>query len=589
MSIMHSGDVAPFDAPPSAAAQGRYSVIASLGQGGMANIFLAVMSGPAGFNKLLVLKVLRDDLETNRDDLASMFLDEAHLAARLQHRNLVQTYEFGEIGGRYHITMEYLEGQSLRALQQRIAPAGLPLAEELYILAETARGLHYAHELKGFDGVPLGVVHRDISPQNVFVTYAGEVKLLDFGIAKTAGAERLTQVGVIKGKVDYIAPEQVRGEGVDRRADIFSLGAMLWEAITKDRFGGGTKVMEVTKFHKRLTGGEPNVRAVRPDVPEALASILDRAVALDPNRRFATAEEFADSIETYLETLAAQPNEKSLAELLARTFADQRERLRKRVEHQIQRIQARDRLSEPLRSGARTLDLSLTMSGVVDLNAPTALNVRADLPTSSPAGATTPRGASWRMPVIAASSLLLAIAAGSAVTQGRHNPPGATTQSAAAVGAVSRIARSVEATPAAPAPLVAERSVSLAVEVSPSTARVTLDGVSLPGLPFVGSFPSSSATHLLEVSADGFQTERQLVVFGQDQTIKIVMRPAAAPLHLHARRPLATTAVDVAATTLPASSARRTTSPHVEEPEPGAELKTRLRQRDFDMKDPYAE
>jgi serine/threonine-protein kinase len=431
------------------------------------------------------------------------------------------------------------------------------------------------------------VVHRDVSPQNVFVTYAGEVKLLDFGIAKTAGAERLTQVGVIKGKVDYIAPEQVRGEGVDRRADIFSLGAMLWEAITKERFGGGTKVMEVTKFHKRLTGGEPNVRALKPNVPEALASVLDRAVALDPNQRFATAEEFADCIDTFLETLPAQPSEKSLAELLAQTFADQREKLRKRVEHQIQRIQAKDRLSEPLRSGARALDLSLTMSGVVDLNAPTALNVRPDLPTSSRPEVAKPRAASWPMFAIAGSGLVLAIAAGSAMT--RVRPAGATTQSASAVTAVSPTAQSNEPTPPASAPLVAERNVRLAVEVTPSAARVTLDGVSLPGPPFVGSFRTSSDTHLLEASAEGFQTERQLVVFGADQAIKIDLRPAAPPLHLRTRRPAATTAVGTSPATSTASSGPHAASLHVDEPEPGAELKTRPRQRGFDMHDPYAE
>jgi serine/threonine protein kinase len=321
-------DVEHDDARSLSVGQGRYRAIASLGQGGMANIFLAVMSGPAGFNKLLVLKVLRDDLEAHRDELVTMFLDEARLAARLQHRNLVQTYEFGEINGRYHMAMEFLEGQSLRVLQRKIAPDGLPLAEELHILAEVARGLHHAHELKGLDGVPLRVVHRDISPQNVFVTYDGEVKLLDFGIAKTAGAEHLTQVGVIKGKVDYIAPEQVRGDGVDRRADIFSLGAMLWEAITKGRFGGGAKVAEVTKFHKRLTGGESDVRAVKPDVPDALAAIVDRAIALDPDQRFETAEQFADSIQAYLETLPVRPNERSLAELLARKLRAPRLRLR---------------------------------------------------------------------------------------------------------------------------------------------------------------------------------------------------------------------------------------------------------------------
>lgn len=165
---------------------GRYRAVATLGQCGMANVYLALMSGPARFNKLLVLKVLREDLEANRDELATMFLDEARLAAGLQHRSIVQTYEFGEIRGRYYMTLEYLEGKTLRELQRKVNP--LPLREELFILAETARGLHYAHELADLQGEPLSVVHCDISPQNVLITYDGQVKLFDFGIAKSDGA-----------------------------------------------------------------------------------------------------------------------------------------------------------------------------------------------------------------------------------------------------------------------------------------------------------------------------------------------------------------------------------------------------------------
>lgn len=587
MSSMRSGDVDPVDAPPRSVEQGKYRVIASLGQGGMANILLAVMSGPARFNKLLVLKVLRDDLEGSRAELAAMFLDEARLAARLQHRNLVQTYEFGEIDGRYHMAMEYLEGQSLRALQQKHAPAGLPLAEELYILAQTARGLHHAHEVKGLDGVPLCVVHRDISPQNVFVTYAGEVKLLDFGIAKTVGDEHLTQVGVIKGKVDYIAPEQVRGEGVDRRADIFSLGAMLWEAITKDRFGGGIKVAEVTKFHKRLTGGERNVRVVKPDVPEALAAIVDRAIALDPDQRFATAEQFADSIEAYLAVLPTPPSERSVAALIVGCFADEREKLRKRIEQQIQRIQAKEPRSDRLSSGARTLDLTLTMSGVVDLSVPgSTTTARGDLPINLYSSAPKPGAVNRRVRAIAASGLALGVAVVSSLVGRWHDSPSAATQSAAAPAAAVAAAPSEIPTPPASAPPAAARTVSFKVDVSPGAARVTLDAVPLGRLPFVGSFQSTGEVHRLEASAAGFQSEKQLVVFDRDQSISIALRPSAAPSRAHVRHSVAATTTDVTPA-LPAPSPLHTASPHSEEPEPGAELKTRPRQRDFDTTDPY--
>src|SRR3954451_1865397 len=152
---------------------GKYRLIASLGQGGMANVYLAVVLGPAGFNKLLVVKALREDVLGNSEEFVHMFLDEARLSARLNHPNIVQTYEIGESDGRFFIAMEYLEGQPLRVAQRKLGPIGLPLEEELRIVAETARGLHYAHELKGLNGESLEVVHRDVSPQNVFLTYEG--------------------------------------------------------------------------------------------------------------------------------------------------------------------------------------------------------------------------------------------------------------------------------------------------------------------------------------------------------------------------------------------------------------------------------
>src|SRR5262245_5995764 len=175
----------------------------------MARVYLALMAGPGDFNKLLVVKALHESM-LDQPEFVQMFLDEARLAARLHHPNIVQTHEVGEHAGQFFMAMEYLEGQSLRTVQRRLAESGgLPLHEELRIIAETARGLHYAHELKGYSGEPLGVVHRDVSPQNVFVTYGGQVKLLDFGIAKTTDHQVKTQVGVIKGKLEYIAPEQI--------------------------------------------------------------------------------------------------------------------------------------------------------------------------------------------------------------------------------------------------------------------------------------------------------------------------------------------------------------------------------------------
>ena len=323
--------------PPSSLPQaiGKYRLIAPIGRGGMAHIYLARMSGPSGFSKLFVMKVLRDELREGGEECVTMFLDEARLAARLSHPNIVQTYDVGEANGHYYIAMEYLEGQALRFVERRLGRHGFPEAQHLRVLAQTARALHHAHELKDYDGTPLQVVHRDVSPQNVFITYDGRVKLLDFGIAKADNAEHLTKVGVIKGKVDYIAPEQIRGEHVDRRADIFSLGVMLYEAITHVRFAGGSKVSEITKMHDRVTGKEPRVREVRDDVPGELEHICERALALDPRERTATALEFAEDLERYLVSHNLRPEPEQLASAMEPAFREERAQIARVVQQQM--------------------------------------------------------------------------------------------------------------------------------------------------------------------------------------------------------------------------------------------------------------
>jgi serine/threonine-protein kinase len=301
----------------------------------MAHVYLARMSGPSGFSKLFVMKVLREELHDSGDECVTMFLDEARLAARLNHPNIVQTYDVGDANGHYFIAMEYLEGQALRFVERRLGRHGFPEPQHLRVLAETARALHYAHELRDYDGRELRVVHRDVSPQNVFVTYDGRVKLLDFGIAKADNAEHLTKVGVIKGKVDYIAPEQIRGDQVDRRADVFSLGVMLYEAITRVRFAGGSRVSEITKMHDRVTGKEPRLREVREDVPEELERICERALALHPDERTQTAQEFAEDLERYLVSHGLRPEPEQLARAMEPAFREERAQIARVVEEQM--------------------------------------------------------------------------------------------------------------------------------------------------------------------------------------------------------------------------------------------------------------
>ncbi|HEY8076299.1 MAG TPA: serine/threonine-protein kinase, partial [Labilithrix sp.] len=274
---------------------GKYKLIAELGHGGMADVFLAVQAGPlgSGFSKLTVIKRLRPNL-AEEPEFISMLVDEARIAARLNHPNVVQTNEVGEADSQYFIAMEYLDGQPFHRVQhrsaQRAKDGSVPLLtkEQQYVIVMDAlAGLHHAHELADYDGTPLNIVHRDMTPHNVFVTYDGQVKVVDFGIAKAVGRSSETRQGVVKGKVRYMAPEQAIGQEVDRRADIFAAGVILWEAATGRRMW---KDMDDLNIVQALVGGEAptSPRAFDPNVPEAIDRMCCRALARTAWDRYAT-------------------------------------------------------------------------------------------------------------------------------------------------------------------------------------------------------------------------------------------------------------------------------------------------------------
>jgi serine/threonine protein kinase len=544
---------------------GRYKLIASLGQGGMANVYLAMAAGLASFNKLLVLKVLRPDAGA---DFVQMFLDEARLSACFNHPNIVQTYEVGEAGGLYFIALEYLDGQSLRAVQRKLG-AALSLHQELRVLAAVARGLDYAHELKDFQGRPLHVVHRDISPQNVFLTYDGQVKLLDFGIAKAASSQHDTHVGLIKGKVDYIAPEQARGEQVDRRADIFSLGVMAWEAATGQRFSGGHRVADVAKLHKRLTGGEPDVHEVRPDVPESLADLIRCALSLDPAQRFATALDFADAVESFLESLQLRPSAKTLSDLLAEPYLEVRAKTTAVIHEQLQRIAVEgngDSSLLVLSSG----DGTSTHTGFAPpfRSSDSMLRPRAEEPRTSTSASiasvglalsqpSPPRGGSLaHLPKFAVVVAAVAIATISALSVPRQQLD--TTSSALATASSSAtfehpaaVGSRAEAPRASSAPFGHQGASSVRwhpdeartptilvdVRVSPENAHVSLDGKALSALPFHGKLKRDGLEHSVQASAPGYVTKTMIVPFDGDRELSVVLQRATTAPSVRAHTP----------------------------------------------------
>lgn len=305
--------------------------IAEIGRGGMSEVYLTVTEGGlVGFQKLVVVKLLRRDLAED-EEFRRMFLTEACLAARLNHPNVVQTNDVGEHHGRYYISMEYLEGQTFeRVRRARNAAKYFPLSMQIQMLVQVLSGLHYAHELADYDGTPILLVHRDVTPSNVFLTYDGQVKLLDFGIAKVLDSVNQTRAGVLKGKARYMAPEQIVGGVIDRQADVFSVGVMLWEILVGKPIWGGHTEADILR---RVSLGEmPQLPA---DAQPMLRQICMKAMAHRPADRYPTAEALRAELDTYLAQHVTPSQVRDMGAAVSELFAEDQARIRHLIESEV--------------------------------------------------------------------------------------------------------------------------------------------------------------------------------------------------------------------------------------------------------------
>jgi len=341
---------------------GKYQLFATLGRGGMAEVFLAVSRGPMGFNKLVVVKRLRNTL-AEEPSFLNMFLDEARLAARLNHPNVVHTYEVGEFNNHYFIAMEYLEGQSLFSMMRSLMNSSetLPVAMNARIVADALAGLHYAHELKDYDGTPVNIIHRDVSPHNVFVTYEGAVKLVDFGIAKAALSRTQTEVGVLKGKVAYMAPEQAVGSPIDRRADVFAMGIVLWELLGRRRLMASESA--AVTLHRLLNQPIPKLSEVVPDIDPRLDAIAAKALEKEPAKRFQTAQEMRDALEGYIAQSGAIVRQEEIGARMNRLFEKTRADVKRQIQEHMAMVDRAANSGELATLNSSALRGRLTSSG----------------------------------------------------------------------------------------------------------------------------------------------------------------------------------------------------------------------------------
>jgi serine/threonine protein kinase/ActR/RegA family two-component response regulator len=276
---------------------GRYEILTRLSVGGMAEVFLAVVGGPGGFRKFVTLKRILPSLQED-EEFVRMFLDEARITAALSHSNIAQLFDLGEESGELFLAMEFIPGQDLgRVFRGITRPGGeLPIGFSCAVVRDLCVALHYAHHFTDAGGRLSPVIHRDISPKNVMVTYGGDVKVIDFGIAKARGKLEETDAGLVKGSTSYMSPEQILGERLDGRSDLFSAGVVLWELLAGRRLykarEGPTVMRQVLK--------DPILppQAVNPKVSSALSDVVVRALAKDPQERFATGREMARMIES---------------------------------------------------------------------------------------------------------------------------------------------------------------------------------------------------------------------------------------------------------------------------------------------------
>ncbi|MFO0659796.1 MAG: serine/threonine-protein kinase [Polyangiaceae bacterium] len=544
---------------------GRYRFIAKLGEGGMARVFLTISQGPSGFNKLLVMKELREELADD-PEFHAMFLAEARLAAQLNHPNVVQTYEIIEEAGRLLIAMEYLEGQPFHVVLGKIGRQNVPLNLQVHVLAQALAGLHYAHDLQDLDGTPLGLVHRDVSPQNIFVTYDGQVKVLDFGIAKCAGSVQRTRAGDFKGKVHYAAPEQILMQSLDRRADVFSVGVMLWEALTGQRLGA--KGAEIGIAHARVNGQEPKVREVNPDAPTELADICDRAMATNATDRFESAAALQEALEKYLTKAIEPAGTRELGAMMSERFARQKANVRALIEKQVKASRsAAEATSEsssvPLVEGSSS-DVSSdgnistgatrsavgalpsiervddASSGSIPLNTTREQISVQSIPPPRPSGLA-PK-TTWRWGLLAAPVTLAIVGAFASSRGGPPRPPLAAASTAVqqpvAVQSAAQpeVSSAPAATPAVSVAAPVSSNIQITLRAKPDNATLVLDGLTLGANPFKAAFAKDTGIHKLKVSAPGHVAIEKGISYQEDAVIEIELDKVGAPSRARARK-----------------------------------------------------
>lgn len=477
-------------------AAGKYRVLTELGSGGMARVYLAVSQGLAGFSKLVVLKVLKSDLAGTLE-LQEGFLREARLCARMNHPNVVAVNEVEVLDGLPVIVMEHLQGQPFSAILRRVL-GKIPVDPLLRILVDSLNGLHYAHELADFDGAPLRLVHRDFSPQNIFVTYEGSVKVLDFGVAQVTRNAEHVESDTVQGKLRYMAPEQVNGAQLDRRTDVFAAGILLCELISGRRFWGDRS--DTAIMNQLKTGEIPSPRSLSPSFPPELERICTKALAYVRGNRYQTVAAMQRDIEAYMTAHSMRVTAQEIGRQIAEWFDAERVQAQHLIESHLS--------NDTYVSWSR---ITTTLPGEFasrPSHATTTLTVR-DLPRGSLASTAAKPAKTQRWAKLTAPILGLLLLAGGGLWLLRHK-------------ALPAPAHSLSTIVSAPAEV---RNITLRITAFPATATVAIDDIASVENPYVRTVTPDDGWHELRVEAAGHKTSTQQIQFQSDLELVVSLEP----------------------------------------------------------------
>ena len=321
---------------------GRYELLMPVARGGMASVWAARLKGTRGFQKLVAIKTMLPGL-VDDPSFERMFLDEASLASQVRHPHVIEIMDLGEQDRILYLVMEWVSGEALSIIMKYAATrGGIPLPIAVHIATQTCRGLHAAHELREADGVLVGLVHRDVSPQNVLVTYDGVVKVVDFGVAKaTARLDTQTEAGQLKGKIAYMSPEQLRGEKIDRRTDVFAMGILLYMMTTgKHPFRGDDQAQTIT----RISSDEPAIlpSTLVPGYPPGLEACVMQALAKDSAKRYPSANDMLIGLTRALPSAMRESTDEEVSEFIRRLLPDRLERQKQAIKNALEQADRRE-------------------------------------------------------------------------------------------------------------------------------------------------------------------------------------------------------------------------------------------------------